>query len=215
MQSKERIEYVTRHFSELQGLRIVPFAVYLVAGAVYDATWGYPYHVKVGMGLLWLIALGAVLAYVLLGSYYRRRFGHVQPQVDRRTQKLTSGLFILFLLVNFTLVAVDRATDQVYHSWVMVGWWGTLALILFVIWGVMGFPLGRPRRFSLWPVLLLMATGVWDLPGSPSQEACYPNAFNLCVVLDLVLAAVVVLGGYYNHRLLAEVLQPLPQESHG
>lgn len=214
MQDRTRIEYVTRHFAELQGLRIIPFALYLVAGAAYDATWGYPQHRTIGMALLWLIALGAILAYRALGSTYRRQFGAVQPQVDERKQKRLTALFVGFLGVNFALAAIDRITNETYHTLIILLWWGALALVLLVLWGSSGFRIGWPRRFSLWPIVVLMVTGLWNLPGAPSQEACYPNGLNTCVALDLLLAALIVAGGLYNHRLLVQTLQPLPLEQY-
>lgn len=215
MQSKERIEYVTRHFAELQGLRIIPFALYLLAGAAYDATWSYPGHRTWGMGLLWLIGVGSLLAYARLGSYYRHHFGNVQPRRNRRQQRLISLLFISFLVLNIALGFIDRVIAERYHSLLVGGWWLLLAVVLLAIWGVAGFPLGWPRRFSMWPILLLLVSGSWNLPGAPSQEACYPNGFNLCVAFDLLLATAIAAGGYYNHRLLIDTLQPLPRESHG
>lgn len=166
------------------------------------------------MALLWLIAFGAILSYRALGSYYRQQFGAVQPQVDERKQRRFTALFAGFLVVNFALAAIDRATNQAYHTPILLLWWGALALVLLALWHSSGFRIGWPRRFSLWPILLLLVTGLWNFPGAPSQEACYPNGFNTCVALDLLIAALIVAGGLYNHRLLVQTLQPLPLENY-
>lgn len=213
-QDLQRIEYVTRHFAELQGLRILPFALYLVAGALYDATWGYRSHATIGMTVLWLTALAAGVAYLRLGDYYRREFGQVQPRVEPGKQRVSMALFVAFLLLNFALAAADRATGQSYHTQIMIAWWAALALLLLALWGLSGSRLGWPRRFSLWPIVILLATGLWSLPGSPSQQACYPNGFNSCVAIDLLVALLVVAGGLYNHRLLVQSVQPLPLENY-
>ncbi len=38
MEELQRIRYVTQHFEELQGYRLLPFAAFYLVGAVYDAT---------------------------------------------------------------------------------------------------------------------------------------------------------------------------------
>lgn len=215
MWDKERIEYVTRHFSELQGWRIIPFGLYLFAGAAYDATWGVPYHATIGQALLFLLALVAVAAYLFIGSQYRNSFGHVQAHTDARRQRITTWLFVAFLVLNFLLMWLDRATGQAYRDLVLAAWWMLLTLTLLAIWAVWGFPIGWPRRFSMWPIVILLALNAWNIPGSPSQNACYPNGLNQCVALDLLVGFFVIAGGLYNHHLLASTLQPLPENNRG
>ncbi len=76
-QNLDRIRFVTRHFNDLQGLRyLVPLGLLTlsVGGTTYFSSWP-------------VLLRGAFIltAFVLMfraGSYYRSRFGEVEPQAD-------------------------------------------------------------------------------------------------------------------------------------
>jgi hypothetical protein len=106
-----RIRFVTRNFYQVQGLRMVPWALLILLFGLGRFGWldwlpGYPPQRPLDLGVLWgiLAVLVATGAFVSVSQYYRTHFGTVRLQHG-------DNLFILPVLVTVTVDAVHRPTN--------------------------------------------------------------------------------------------------------
>jgi hypothetical protein len=100
MHDLQRLRFVTERYPHLQGLRLIPLGLpFLVSAAWRDGQLEWvPGTAGLGPGL-WFLALllTALVISVAMGSYYRHRFGTVEPKRDL-TSVLAGLLFaVLFL----------------------------------------------------------------------------------------------------------------------
>jgi len=110
-----RIRFITRNFYQVQGLRMVPWAVLILLFGLSRWGWfdwlpGYPPKRPLDPGALWVVlaTLIATAAFVSVTRYYRTQFGTVRLQ-----HGLRDNLFILPVLVAVTVDVVHRPTGAV------------------------------------------------------------------------------------------------------
>jgi hypothetical protein len=99
--TRDRIRFITAHYDQLQGLRLIPLGVYLVALAASGLGWlswlpGDPTRAsRQWLGVLFGLALVAAVAAT---AWYRRRYGARAPLSRRRRNAwlvLAVGIFLL------------------------------------------------------------------------------------------------------------------------
>lgn len=99
MDQLQRLRYITRFYPHLQGLRLIPLgAVFLITAAWRAGAVPWVPTVPADRAANWFAMLFglALIAAMLLGRYYRRRFGAVQPQ-HRMRGPVTVLTFVLAL----------------------------------------------------------------------------------------------------------------------
>lgn len=108
-----RIRFVTRNFYQVQGLRMVPWALLILLFGLGRWGWldwlpGYPPKRPLDPGAIWavLAVLITTGAFVSVTRYYRTHFGTVRLQ-----NGLRDNLFILPVLVTVTVDVVHRPTN--------------------------------------------------------------------------------------------------------
>jgi hypothetical protein len=200
-QHLQRIQYVTRHFQELQGLRYVPYAL-----AVLGAT------VLVGGGLaaaiagIVILAVGILLA-PLVARYYTRVFGRTtRSQADNQRGRVV----VIVLIV--ALVALEITFHQsfpVQYTQLYAAMPELAAALVLLV----GFGMGeRLRMRPYWAALgaalvvidlalLLVGLGVLPTPSGVTDIRTF--AFTSLLRVYLVpLTVAVAIGGVLDHRLL-------------
>ena len=107
-----RIRFITRNFYQVQGLRMLPWALLILLFGLSRWGWfdwlpGYPPKRPLDPGALWVVlaTLIATAAFVSVTRYYRTQFGTVRLQ-----HGLRDNLFILPVLVAVTVDVVHRPT---------------------------------------------------------------------------------------------------------
>lgn len=97
LQNLERVQYITRNFSALQGLKMLPFGLFMLALAARDFGWGF--LGQEGDCTYTLPLFFVVLALVYLTSrYYDQAFGSVK-EIDHSTSAFISAAYLFVLLL--------------------------------------------------------------------------------------------------------------------
>jgi hypothetical protein len=109
------VHYVTSHFQVLQGLRIVPVALYLLIGGLGSLEWTPWLDFISGMPKSGLIPLAVtVLLYGFISMYYRRRFGKVvRVQGAKKQVWILVAVAVAFPIGVFINAAFELPVDAV------------------------------------------------------------------------------------------------------
>ncbi len=102
----ERLKYVTEHFHQLQGLTYVALGAWFL---LIDSLRGVYFDFSRWLLLLYLLFLFAML---YLPKYYRRRFGWI----DRQAARMTNKQFVFLLLALLMLLFFGRPTGRYADS---------------------------------------------------------------------------------------------------
>lgn len=152
----EKIRFLTSNFNELQGLRIIPFGLFLMVpllGRMAGTPWTGFMH---GWGLLVTALLIALYGLIML--YYRHQFGDVKQKESKKDRSVLWFGFFAFIAA-FVLDIV--LTLPMSLTWLMVG-------VLVLLDGLRG-----ARRYgfvivgalialsSFWPIVFGTYEG-WD-----------------------------------------------------
>jgi len=188
-----RVRYLARHFSALQGLRMVPLGLFLLASELHRFT-DHPLLQYKRADSLLLLAVPLVGAYVLVGRYYERRFGSAVAQRSAGGDALAAvGLLCWLLAAGWT----DARLEALFHSRpVITG-------LTLGTWGLMIWGRRRERRHYLWLAAIAVAASL--LPWPPRTQAGYMN-----VVLGVALIA----GGVLDHLMLTRLVRGLGEGPH-
>jgi hypothetical protein len=198
MQEIKRMETITQSFNLLQGLRVVPFGLFIVVEAA--ATSWLPWYavwrpLSSGAALLLAAAL-SLLAHL----YYRRNFGEVRP-LRPQSPALQVGLILFGLVLMVTAGSLDR------HYNMPVSLFG-LAITVFLAGALFG-QYGRLRLHHLILVLLMAGMSLLPLTGLvASAELFGPDS----VYGSLVLGLGILLIGLWDHLSLTRALPAPPEE---
>jgi hypothetical protein len=181
-----RIRFVTRNLNELRGLLNAVYGMLLVAiGCAYELL-GRPRG-----GVLYLPLLLALWGFERRAkSYYRTRFGEVEPRRNR-TSAWNTNLWVAAALFPASWTPDVPTFDSTLYIY-------TLAVLGFLCkWA----KLGAPRSGIHYPVLgaLLFGLAAWSAPAGGGLA----SAWILC-------GSAWVLAGLLDHRLLVRTLPPLP-----
>jgi hypothetical protein len=196
MQDLNRVRLVTSHFHVMQGLRMVPIGVFLIAqsagwlGRQGDCTLTLP------------SLIGAIVLYVFIGVYYRRSFGQVERPPQARQREWLYGL--ASLLVFYALVWVDSVLNLPVS---LVG----LLLAGGLLGAYLRTGLGFRKHYAVSAALLALVSLLPALGLLPRFSLFGPDS----TPLTITLGAIVVLSGVFDHLLLVRTLKPLPEETRG
>ncbi|HEV2237793.1 MAG TPA: hypothetical protein VGR57_14130 [Ktedonobacterales bacterium] len=201
-QRLRRIQYVTRHFQELQGLRYVPFAIagtaaaLLAGGGIVEAVAG-------------IVLLGASIGLgPLIASYYARTYGRVTPSHGGAARGRAVGIATVVAIGLLFVTLRQLSPNQSGRLYVeiltlaaalvlLVGFGRGERLLLRPYWAVMGAAL---LLFNL--VLLFLAPGSLPAPFGATGL----NALTLLYLAPLALA--LAIGGVLDHLLLLRTFAP-------
>lgn len=109
MQDVRRVQYVTQHYNQLQGLKYVPLGVYFILLGL-DEPGRFPWLEESFIGRTWtvwgLVVVGVL--YWLIKQYYDERYGRVNrsPADQRREERegwVLVGLFLAAFLADVFL----------------------------------------------------------------------------------------------------------------
>ena len=203
VQDLERVRYVTQNYESLQGLKFVPWAMWLVLTGVAAAFWFEP--PSGFFDVAWLrdlvLGAGAVLCWVLYfraAGYYDRRFGKV---IQRRRRKnsgrdfaLFIGVVVLMLLASPLIERLGETATSVYAGCVLAGF------ILYLWWE------RRHRLIVHWPILAALTVVVGFLPAVATLPG---HGISL---LSLPVGLLLVAGLLLDHLVLVRTLKAVPEE---
>lgn len=197
MYALSRARYLTHHYQDLQGYRLLPFAAAFLAVAV-NAIWLQATQASVTDGSLvsvWRTTIGlpvtclslALLASHLIGGAYALRYGRVTPAhgVPLSFSKSAYGLAAVLGLVGDLSFGQPVLGPQLVWLWLVVGQARHYR-------GLRHVPASTVYLLTS-VVLLLGRRGYSDL-----------QAFDFVplVAWSLVAVAVTLLAALFNHRLL-------------
>lgn len=206
MDALTKMRYLTRHYRDLQGYRLLPFAAFFLVGAAHDFWSGYAYARYDGNNT-WFLLNGLTLLTLLffapffsidIGLWYERRYGYISPTpAKRRYAVLLSALLVLAM---FTVEPIGR------NGLVVIG----LTIIVRRLWKT--FPTVRHiPQGVLW-----IAFGL-NVPGLETGIIAYPPpGLNSAVIADLTAATLLFLTAIYNHRTLEQLSasrETVPEET--
>jgi hypothetical protein len=198
MQDLKRIRFVTTNYAYIQGLKWVPYGVWiLLLVAVLQIRWRSP---LMTLALILLTAV-VVVATLLIQRYYNRAFGQTRPALTYRLWEWGLGgvggaLAVVAIWLDLTrplpvnLIGLTCAAaivcDYVRLNWYAKGWYRGYALVMaFLLTVASGLPLlGMPMR----PTLL---------------------------VVLMVMGVTLVVLGILDHRLLMGAMKPVPEVADG
>ncbi|MFO7539122.1 MAG: hypothetical protein R6X32_13850 [Chloroflexota bacterium] len=198
MQSIERIEYITQNFNLLQGLRVVPFGLFILVDAAAYA-WLPWYRIWRPLTPLALFGLAVALS-ILANGYYSRHYGEVRP-----LQQPSSRLEAATLLAGVVLMVIGGALDR--HYQLPLSLFG-LAMSAFLLGALYLFN-GTLRLHYLALAVIVAALSLLPLTGIVAAAHLFgPDGHYGQITIGLGLIVI----GLGDHLLLARTLSPLPEE---
>jgi hypothetical protein len=188
----QRLRFVTERYPHLQGLRLVPLGfVFLVSAAWRDGQLSWLADTAGHAAGFWFMGLLIVALAIssVLGRYYRRHFGTVQP--ERRAKGPL--LFILFVAL-FAAAAWAQDSLRTHLSLPLV--------VIGMLLAHLGLAGGQRRSHYL-----ALATGC--LVFANLADFGVP-AHARSVLLDDLIGIGLIVIGIGDHFLLRRTLQPVP-----
>jgi hypothetical protein len=188
------VRYVTAHYAQLQGLRLVPLGVVFLGMAAWRDGLALPFVDPAWAPRIAALALiAALLAGLAIGAGYRRRFGAVQPL------NAFAGAPALMAAVVIAL-ALGAVQDLIP--------WGVSLPLAFVgaVLAYTGLVHNGLRKHYLWvavPCLLLANARTFGIPVD-----------TLSVMLDLLIGGGLLVAGIGDHMVLRRVLTPPSAEAY-
>jgi hypothetical protein len=144
VQRDDELRYVTKHFADLQGLRMAPLwaAFVLLSALEYSQAISRRQALEISLGML-ALALGWM---VVAGRWYQRRYGLVTPreeressrilsiiETDRRSPKVSGGWWFAVCTLVLTLFLADLFQFRPNGSYNGFGGFGAVGLSIFLL----------------------------------------------------------------------------------
>lgn len=112
MKDLSRVRFVTQNYRALQGLKLLPYAIWLFSLAVVSGFWRNPPLVVV----LAFCLLGYIIAGLLsrlIENYYEHHFGRVDPKSKRQQwgEQVVWTVSIVILWILTTMVQAKKTTS--------------------------------------------------------------------------------------------------------
>jgi hypothetical protein len=181
MDDLRRLHYVTEHYGQLQGLRLLPLSVPFVLSAVSQAA---PRPLLTGTAFALLLA-ASVAASFPIGAYYVRRFGRAQP---KRWQ--TGMATLVIAAAAFLWLEWLQETRPLPVSLPVV----FVALLL----ARLGWAAGRLRAHYLWIAGACAVFAILPVLHVPMHART--------VAFDLLIAGGLAVAAIGDHRVLLRAL---------
>jgi hypothetical protein len=195
--TRDRIRFITAHYDQLQGLRLIPLGVYLLALAASGLGWlswlpGDPARASARwLGALFCVALAAAVAAT---AWYRRRYGARAPLSRRRRNAW------LVLAVGIFVVAAQF--DQYANGPVALAPLSVAAALMLTV------------RADGWVrAHFLLAAVPWFVVGW--VPALHHDGTSRLVSYALAGGVALIVCGIGDHRLLSQTLIDPPDVAHG
>jgi hypothetical protein len=179
--------FAVRAYPSLQGLRLVPLGVGLLAKNLYSMIWPGRSHMTETLVVLMLLA--ALAGFFLAGAYYHRRFGRVEPRPAPMW-----GYLGAVAALGLYFACYDLDCHQTHLSF------SSLFMACFSLACYVG---SKGRRWHYLPLALMFAAlVVLPLTGmvSPKEIASGPGSLG-----NLSLGLFLAVGGVLDHRLLCRM----------
>ncbi len=195
MTNPARVGYLTEHYTQLQGLRLVPLGLVFIAIAAWHAgvlQW-LPGSAQGGITNWFVVAFAAaIVAAYPIGAHYRRRFGSI------RLRPFAGGPWHIGVLVA---VGVSLAVQDTFR------WPVSLPLLVVgASLGYVGVVQEGMRRHYLWiaaACVLFANISNFGLPARTQQ-----------VMFDLLIAGGLIAAGIGDHLVLVNTLQAPGPRTH-
>jgi hypothetical protein len=195
--TRDRIRFITTHYDQLQGLRLIPLGVYLVALAASGLGWlswlpGSPtWTPRQWLGVFFGLAL---VAAATATAWYRRRYGARAPLSRRRRNAW------LVLAVGIFLVAAQF--DQYVNGPVALAPLSVVAALIVTV------------RTDGWVrAHLLLAALPWLL--AAGIPPLHHDGTTRLVSYALAGGISLIVCGIGDHLLLLHTLRDVPDATHG
>ena len=188
---RDELTFLGSHFTDLQGMRVVPFGGMLILWFILELFWHGTAAVY-WIGPLSLVA--AIAGYMLAGVYYRRTFGVVRQYGAR---------IALHAAVSLGVYAVCVFLDgrQGLISVQLLFW------TCFFLWGY--YASARRRKYLVPFAALFLLCALLPLSGAIQVDRLFPKSVGSGLG-TLVVGIAFVLTGILDHRLL---VRSLPEPS--
>ena len=197
MDALANLRYLTLHYRDLQGYRLLPFAGFFLLRAVYDLI---SYSSSNPWSTMFALALAVYLLFAMffsasIGRWYERRYGYVAPPPQtRRDAAVMLGLLALHLLTAFTFE-----------------FYGDNSLIMFGL-GIMVYRLRKtfpdvrhiPQSVT-WIAFGLDPAFYFGAQGNLQHHILYSLNREDAVFVSLAAATLLFLTAIYNHRTLVQL----------
>jgi hypothetical protein len=180
-QNMERIQYITRYYGMLQGLKALPFGLLLIALAMRDI--GAPVAATV-------LLLAALAAFFVTGRYYAKHYGSVK----RHSRSAATRETVIFLLVVFIVIVLE---NMLLLPFSLIG-----AGVAVVFFGL-GIKMKTYYYLPLGVILLIVSFLPWVL-GVPLTDRMFGS---LGFVLSMTIGSVVIIAGLLDHFRLVRTMK--------
>lgn len=198
-----RVRYVTGHYQQIQGLRLLPLGLWLLGMTLYEAYFK-PLGFTPGAERTWQVTLlyyggpiVVLLLYGFIGAFYQGTFGNVQPVAQQRSLAFSGVLLGVGALL---LLYLSSSLELLQHA-------QSIGVALAIVLGL-GWAADRYRKD--YAVLFVIVVGVLMYGRLRSTEP----SLSYTVAALLTWSSVIIFGGLFDHLLLVRTLKPVPEDNH-
>ena len=182
-QNMEQIQYITRYYGMLQGLKALPFGLLVIALAMRDMG---------ASGVATVLLLAALVLFSVTGRYYAKHYGSVK--VHSRSAAIRET--VIFLLVAVIVIVME---NMLLFPFSLIG--TGVAVIFFVL----GIKMKTYYYLPLGGILLIVSFLPWVL-GVPLTDRMYGS---LGFVLSMTIGAVIIIAGLLDHLRLVRAMKSI------
>ncbi len=213
----QRIQFVTRYYDWLQGLRFLPFGVLMVGFALWLAMLPPRGGSPSTAGII-ALAAGVTATLVLsplAGRYYQRRFGEARPSPATKQTRLQLTLVFsaVGLVLAFGMIALGLRGPT--PGFPVSGALAVSAAALVAYWATIGrvVPHYPPVAGAMFLVAVLNGLGLNPLCGwLHAGDAASAVRCDL-VTFNAVWGVAIMVLGILDHRLLVHTLSAAPTDA--
>lgn len=187
-----RLQDVAGNYSQLQGLRIIPFGLFFLANALYGE--------QMMEGPVFIATfMAALILFAWIGLYYKRTFGRVRRRLRHHVR---DGLAVAFFLIAIFL----GVWAEIRFGLPISTFWLTFSGLFLYLYFCSG---GRRRHY------LAVAAGGALLSLLPALGLVTPEDFfgPGKFLGNLALGGTYILVGIIDHLYLVRSFKPVPVES--
>ncbi|HEY3056659.1 MAG TPA: hypothetical protein VGK31_12080 [Thermoanaerobaculia bacterium] len=187
----EQIRDLSANYSDRQGLRVVPMALFLMVQSL-PAPYVMPSSVF-GIDTILLTVIIGLGGYFMVGRYYEHRFGKVEPMPD---DGLSAFVFIGLLVIFFPFGIL---VDLLLHPPVFMSGLVIAGLLMFTAW-----PARHVRGQYMGAGVMLALVSLERLWGE--------SLTNVGRTYGFVFGALLLLAGVRDHMEFVRLFPPMEQK---